>query len=65
MGRYRFAFSEEAYGYIYFDAKDKEDAESYFNALDRYDIDETELPNFAKSIKGGQGEYIYQLEEVS
>ena len=65
MPRYRFRFQEEAYGYIYFDAKDTKEAEAYYNDLERYALDETELPNFAKSIKGGQGEYIYELEEVS
>jgi len=63
MARYRFSFSEEEYGFIYFDAESREEAESLLDQIQNYEIDVDDLPSGNKKVKNGQCEY-YGVEEV-
>lgn len=63
MPRYRFSFSEEQYGYIYFDADSKEEAEALLDQVREYEIDPEDIPSVHKKTRDGQCEY-YGLEEV-
>ena len=63
MTSYRFQFDEEQYGYVYFDAESKQEAESLLEQVQEYQIDLEELPSFY--IKHKHGETRYEnLEEV-
>lgn len=64
MARYRFTFSEEQYGYMYFDADSQVEAESLLEQIQNYDIDPEQLPNFFVKHKHGSCEYD-SLEDVT
>ena len=64
MARYRVGFSFEQYGYYYFDAESLEQAQDLVEQVERFDIDEEDLPSFNRKINGGQHEWISDVEEV-
>lgn len=62
--RFRVGFSEEQYGYYYFDAESVEEAQALIEQLEEGEIDAEELPGFYQKTNGGQHELINPLEEV-
>jgi hypothetical protein len=64
MARFRIGFSEEAYGYYYFDADNLEQAQQFINEIEEGDRDTDDLPEFYQKTNGGQHEWISDLEEV-
>ena len=64
MARYRVGFSVEQYGYYYFDAESLEQAQDLVERVERFDIDEDDLPSFYRKVNGGQSEFISDVEEV-
>jgi hypothetical protein len=63
MKQYRFDFSEEQYGYVYFSAESLTEAESLLEQIQNYDINPEDLPNALIKHKSGQCEYD-NLEEL-
>jgi hypothetical protein len=65
MPRFRVGFSEEAYGYYYFDAKDMDEALDLMEKVEQFEIDVEDLPAFNRKVNGEQHEWINPLEEVN
>ena len=63
MTRYRFQFDIQEYGYIYFDAESKEEAESLLEQVREYEINPEQLPSYYIKYKAGETRYEL-LEEV-
>lgn len=64
MPRFRVGFSEENYGYYYFDADNLQHAQELIEQAENYEIDIEELPSFNQKTNGGQWELQKPLEEV-
>ena len=61
--RFRFAFDEDQFGYVYFDAESLEEAQDLLEQVQDYEIELTDLPNAYVRHKGGEVRYE-NLEEV-
>jgi hypothetical protein len=62
--RFRIGFSQEQYGYYYFNAESVEEAKALIEQLEEGEIEAEELPSFYQKTNGGQHEWINPLEEV-
>jgi uncharacterized membrane protein len=63
MPQYRFGYWEEQGGFIYFEAKDIDEARRLYEQMENGEILEDDLPDYYKNYKNGQTEYE-KLEEV-
>jgi hypothetical protein len=64
MARYRIGFSEEAYGYYYFDADSLEQAQDLIDKVDDGEMDITELPNVYRKENNGEHDWLSDVEEA-
>ena len=64
MPRFRIGFTEESYGYYYFDAPSIEDAQKLIAQAENFEIDLEDLPAFNRKTNGSQHEWLDALEEV-
>ena len=62
--RFKIGFSQDEYGWYYFNAENVEEAQALIEQLEEGEIDVEDLPNFYKKVNGGQHEWINPLEEV-
>ncbi len=65
MPRYRIGFSEEAYGYYYFDAPNAEEAQRLIDQVEQCELDIEDLPSFNRKTNDSQHEWINPLEEAN
>jgi hypothetical protein len=64
MPRFRIGYSEESYGWYYFDADNAEKAQELIELVEEGELEAEELPAFYKKENGGQHEWINDLEEL-
>lgn len=64
MPRFRIGYSEESYGWYYFDADNAEKAQELIELVEEGELDADDLPAFYKKENGGQHEWINDLEEL-
>ena len=62
--QFRVGFSNEEYGWYYFSADSKEQAEELIEQLQEGMIDPEELPDFYKKTNGGSDEIISVVENL-
>jgi hypothetical protein len=65
MPRFRIGYSDESYGWYYFDAENAEQAQELIFLVEEGELDVKKLPAFSHKENGGQHEWINPLEEVS
>jgi hypothetical protein len=61
MARYTFRYHEEEYGVVGFDAPNLEKAQELFELIRQGELEFDELPNYSRSMKGGE----FRYEELS
>lgn len=62
--QFKIGFSQDEFGWYYFNAESVEEAQALIEQVDEGEIDVEQLPNFYKKVNGGQHEWINSLEEV-
>lgn len=62
--QFRVGFSTEEYGWYYFSAESKEQAEELVEQLQEGVIDPEELPDFYKKVNGGCDDIISVVENL-
>ena len=62
--RFKIGFSQDEYGWYYFNAENVEEAKALIEQVEEGEIDVEDLPDFYKKVNGGQHDWINSLEEV-
>lgn len=62
--QFRVGFSTEEYGWYYFSAESKEQAEELVEQLQEGEIDPEDLPDFYKKTNGGSDDIISVIEHL-
>lgn len=61
--RFRIGWSQEEYGWYYFNAESIEEAQQLIEQVDNGDIEVEQLPDFYCRVTNGQHEWINRLQE--